>query len=318
MPGPAPYSSDARARGWRFELDYEQIEQSDTWAIAAETPMAQHALLMLWLAAWTQVPCGSLPNDDQAIRAKCRVPPKLWATMRDVVMRGWWAADDGRLYHPTLTKRVEEMMTRRRSDSDRKAKERAKKAAETVVIPAGVPSASHVTPPGLHRESSTDNRLPNTNTEDLEREQQAREAEELARSRLEREGFAPTPGGAACRAIRQAGIADANPGHAGLLRLIEGGVTAEELASTAEELVLKGKGKFALLLATVEGRRKDAADAAAVPVAPAKPVNTQADDTSRMLAADRAREAELSTPESRLLVAQSIEAARRRLTGAKA
>lgn len=30
----APYPSDTRPKGWRFELDYERIEASDTWALA--------------------------------------------------------------------------------------------------------------------------------------------------------------------------------------------------------------------------------------------------------------------------------------------
>ena len=81
-------------------------------------------------------------------------------------------------------------------------------------------------------------------------------------------GFKPTRAGLACRAIKAAGVIDVNPGHAGLLRLLDGGVTVDELASTAEELVGKGKGKFALLLATVEGRRVDAASAGDVAQAP--------------------------------------------------
>ena len=105
-PRPAPYPADTRAKGWRFELEYERIEQSDTWAIAEEVQMAQHALLFMWLAAWRQVPCGSLPADETMIRAKCRIPPKLWAGLRDVLMRGWWLADDGRLYHDTIAERV--------------------------------------------------------------------------------------------------------------------------------------------------------------------------------------------------------------------
>jgi len=124
-PRPAPYPADTRAKGWRFELDYERIEQSDTWPLAAEIPMAQHALLFMWLAAWKQEPCGSFPNDEAVIRSKCRVPPKLWAGLRDVLMRGWWLADDGRLYHPTITARVMEMLEYRRKTAERVAKHKA-------------------------------------------------------------------------------------------------------------------------------------------------------------------------------------------------
>lgn len=103
---PAPYPADTKAKGWRFELDLERVTQSDTWALAAEIAMAQQTLLMMWTVAWMQVPCGSMPADPDVIRAKVKVPPKLWAPMRDVVLRGWWLADDGRLYHDVIAERV--------------------------------------------------------------------------------------------------------------------------------------------------------------------------------------------------------------------
>lgn len=115
-----PYASDIRAKGWRFELDYEKIDQSDTWGVAGEVPMARPALLMLWLVAWKQEPCGSLPADENVIRAKCGIPAKQWPAMRDVLMRGWQLADDGRLYHDTVTKRVLEMLDYRAKAAKRK------------------------------------------------------------------------------------------------------------------------------------------------------------------------------------------------------
>jgi hypothetical protein len=162
-----PYPADTRARGWRFELDYERIEQSDTWSLAAEIPMAQHALLMMWLVAWGQSPCGTLPNDEAVIRAKCRIPATNWAKFREVLMRGWKLATDGRLYHDVMTQRVIEMMSRRRRESDRKAMQRAGTSAESHACPTNVPPVSHGTDMGLPRdsasvprESGTDNRLP--------------------------------------------------------------------------------------------------------------------------------------------------------------
>lgn len=68
-----------------------------------------------------------------------------------------------------------------------------------------------------------------------------------------------TEAGLACRAIRAAGVADANPGHPDLLRLLDAGVTAQALGDAASELAGKGRPRFALLLATVEGRLRDAA-----------------------------------------------------------
>lgn len=167
---PAPYPPDTRAKGWRFELDLEQVRQSTTWARAK--PEARAWLLMLWAVAWEQSPCGSLPNDREAIAGLLGVPDAIWKRHADALLRGFWAADDGRLYHPTLTKRVEEMMQRRRSESDRKAAARAKKLADSRGIAdqatadsggshGGVPYVSRGTDVGLHPESDTDHRPPN-------------------------------------------------------------------------------------------------------------------------------------------------------------
>lgn len=163
LPAP-PYPADTKAKGWRFELDYEQIEQSDTWDLAGAE--VRPWLLMMWLTAWRQVPAGSMPVDEGVIAAKLGMPAKAWAKHRAVLLRGWWKASDGRLYHPTLAKRVYEMMGRRRSDSDRKARERARKLSESAGNDTGITPESRVTPPGLPPESSTDNRLPNTSTEE--------------------------------------------------------------------------------------------------------------------------------------------------------
>lgn len=124
---PPPYPADTRAKGWRFELDYEKIEQSDTWGLTTETPVARPFLLMMWLVAWTQEPCGSLPNDEGLIRARCCVPVTIWPKVRTIMMRGWWLASDGRLYHDTLTKRVEEMIEYRRKNAKRVADFKAAK-----------------------------------------------------------------------------------------------------------------------------------------------------------------------------------------------
>jgi hypothetical protein len=107
---PVPYPASVKAKGWRFEVDLEALKQSETWAMAEEIPLAQHCALMAWLRSWEQTPCGSMPSDDGAFRALARIPMSLWPTVRDVVLRGWWLAEDGRLYHDTLTKRVQEMM----------------------------------------------------------------------------------------------------------------------------------------------------------------------------------------------------------------
>ncbi len=168
---PPPYPADTRAKGWRFELDYEQIEQSGTWgaamALAMEgLPLARPFLLAMWYAAWKQVPCGSLPTNDRELAGAIGIPTAVLADYREVLLRGWWVAADGRLYHPTLTARVVEMMAKRRSDADRQAKRRGAVTPPESGGVAGESQASHTdvtrdtkrTPPEVGRESSTDHR----------------------------------------------------------------------------------------------------------------------------------------------------------------
>lgn len=141
----APYPVDTRAKGWRFELDHERIRQSDTWALA--TPEIRPWLLMLWMTAWEQTPCGSLPNDDELIAARIGMPIEQFTACRNRLMRGWWLADDGRLYHDTMAERVLDMLGRRDGEKSRKAAYRARKEAERAAEQNGAgqggPEQSH-------------------------------------------------------------------------------------------------------------------------------------------------------------------------------
>ncbi|WP_019652244.1 hypothetical protein [Variovorax atrisoli] len=74
--------------------------------------------------------------------------------------------------------------------------------------------------------------------------------------------------GEACKAMKAVGLPGVNPSHPDLVRLLAAGVTAQELADCAVEAVSTGKRTpFAWVLATVEGRRRDAAQRGAVPPA---------------------------------------------------
>ncbi len=92
---PPPYPENTRAKGWRFELDLECIEQSDTWALAPAE--LRPWLLMLWATAWKQVPCGSLADDDALIAVRIGMESALFMKNREILMRGWWKAQDSGL-----------------------------------------------------------------------------------------------------------------------------------------------------------------------------------------------------------------------------
>lgn len=116
---PAPYPADTRAKGWRFELDYERIEQSATWGLTTLKPDARPWLLMTWYTAWKQTPCGSMPADPEVFAGLIGASDATFAKHRKVLLRGWWLADDGLLYHDTLVQRVQQMLDSRGVDRTR-------------------------------------------------------------------------------------------------------------------------------------------------------------------------------------------------------
>lgn len=144
-PRPAPYPANTLAKGWRFELDYDQIERSSTWAIAGQEGQAW--LLKMWFKAWSQRPCASLPSDEEVIAGLLGMAPEQWAQHRRALLRGWRLADDGRLYHDTMSKLVVAMMDRRRSESDRQARFR-------LSGPRNVTRDMDVTTPDVTRDNS--------------------------------------------------------------------------------------------------------------------------------------------------------------------
>lgn len=161
----APYPADTRAKGWRFELDLEQIDQSDTWALTP--PEFRPWLLMLWASAWRQTPCGSLPDDDALIAVRIGMKSAVFAKQKVNLLRGWWKAADGRLYHDTIAKRVVEMLAARDKERNRKAKYREQKDAERQDCPAPVPKLSRGTGDGREKDYiETDDTSTSTSLED--------------------------------------------------------------------------------------------------------------------------------------------------------
>lgn len=71
----------------------------------------------------------------------------------------------------------------------------------------------------------------------------------------------PTRPGHLCRLMRQAGIADTNPGHPDLIALADAGVTDAEVQGAAASAVERGKG-FAYAVGTLKRQRIEAAQTA--------------------------------------------------------
>ena len=123
-----PYPKNTRVKGWKFAVDYERINQSDTWALAP--PDMRPWLLMLWLTAWQQCPAGSFPDDDALIAARIGMDRRVFVAHKDILMRNWERYSDGRLYHPVLVEQVLNYAEHNRKERERLAAWRDKKKQE--------------------------------------------------------------------------------------------------------------------------------------------------------------------------------------------
>lgn len=124
LPHP-PYPPDTKTRGWRFYIDHERLEGSDTWALAGKAGLEIRPwLLMMWLAAWKETPMGSLPQQSEIIAAKMGMSHALFVTHGEVMLRNWVLHSDGRLYHHVITEQVLARLAYREKGRLRKALQR--------------------------------------------------------------------------------------------------------------------------------------------------------------------------------------------------
>ena len=92
-------------------LDVQRLRDSDL--ASDETPEACWAAVLLWCAAWHQIPAGSIPATDSWQAKQCgyvsqgRIAP-AWKKVRPGALRGWVACSDGRLYHPVVAEKANE------------------------------------------------------------------------------------------------------------------------------------------------------------------------------------------------------------------
>ncbi len=263
-PRPAPYPADTKAKGWRFELDLEQVMQSDTWALAAQDERPW--LFMLWATAWQQTPCGSMPSEPKLICARLGMSTKQFSKSSEVLLRGWWLADDGRLYHDTIASRVLDMLNRKSAERQRKADYRAKKEAEERLRDINaktrdaldVPHLSHGTDTGQTWDSTGSDATgtgTGTGTGLGSSDLNAHCASACEKSE-------PLTAGEVSKAMRLVGLSDAHPGHQTLKALIDAGATLDEFTGAAATAKAKSMG-FVYALGIVRRDREQAAQIAA-------------------------------------------------------
>ena len=89
-------------------LDVVRFRDSDfTALIGAE---AFRAGVILWCAAWHQIPAASLPDDDRVLAnlAGYGRVVSAWLEVKESALHGWIKCSDGRLYHPVVAEKANE------------------------------------------------------------------------------------------------------------------------------------------------------------------------------------------------------------------
>lgn len=67
--------------------------------------------IVLWCAAWHQMPAGSLPDNDTELADLAAIGTgkpavRAWLKLRAMALRGWVRCSDGRLYHPRMAQKA--------------------------------------------------------------------------------------------------------------------------------------------------------------------------------------------------------------------
>jgi hypothetical protein len=99
--------ADVDLQDFRF-MPLDVVRLRDSSLIAQATGEEFRCAVLLWCAAWHQVPAGSLPDDDAVLAGYAGFGRsiKRWQKRRPIVMRGWVKCADGRLYHPVVSEKA--------------------------------------------------------------------------------------------------------------------------------------------------------------------------------------------------------------------
>jgi len=111
-------------------LDVARLRQSEL--ASDETPESCWAAVLLWCAAWHEVPAGSIPNNDQwqakqaGYVARGKID-KAWDTVKAGALRGFVLCSDGRLYHEVVAEKARESWDSKLRHAHGKMSERMRK-----------------------------------------------------------------------------------------------------------------------------------------------------------------------------------------------
>ena len=127
LPKP-PVDANVDLRDFPFmPLDVARLRDSDL--VSKATDAEFRAAVLLWCAAWHQVPAGSLPDDTQILThlAGLGRDTEAFERVRGISMGHFQMSADGRLYHPVICEKVLEAWERKEDNADRREADRVRK-----------------------------------------------------------------------------------------------------------------------------------------------------------------------------------------------
>lgn len=320
LPDPlVPAEVDLRDFQW-MPLDVARLR--DSGLAATETPERCWAAVLLWCAAWHQVPAASIPDDDVWIAKACgyvargRVDP-AWEQVREGAMRNFVLCSDGRYYHRILAQKAIESWTAKQAQRARVAKANAAREANRLAKEAASTSLRERAdsrddprdePPAVHRDEPRDDSrdVVDKSSKGPDRTGPDRRVKEALADTTPPAAPADTPAaaspsptryGAIAKALRMQGIS-ANPQHPRFMALVDAGATANEFIALADKAKSTGN-PFAYLLAAVEGERKRAAELKGQLHEGPMPGDPEAAEWHETAGGIKARGAELGIPYTR-------------------
>ncbi|WP_081562734.1 DUF1376 domain-containing protein [Parasaccharibacter apium] len=127
---------DCDLRGLPYmPLDTVALLESDLFALSNGDELK--AALTLWCRSWSQVPAGSLPDNDRILASLSQTGP-AWPTVREIALHGWVKCSDGRLYHPVLAPKAIKAWQGRCAQRKRAEARWAKERGETPASCRGI------------------------------------------------------------------------------------------------------------------------------------------------------------------------------------
>lgn len=124
LPEPlVPPNCDVRSMPY---MPLEVARLRDSQLVIRANGDAFRAAVLLWCAAWHQVPAGSLPADDDSLAHYAFFGRDIggWQEIKEEALRGFRLCSDGRFYHPVICDRALVAWASKEAQEIRREKER--------------------------------------------------------------------------------------------------------------------------------------------------------------------------------------------------